>query len=295
MTISEIFSAIAISGLVGTMFTMGLTLTLDNFKAIVRTPIGLSVGLFGQLILLPATAVALSLALGLSPAIAIGLLIIAACPGGATSNSFSYIAGGDLALSVALTAISSMVAFITIPLVIGFGLEILDPRQTRIELPLASTSLQVFTTTALPVMAGMVFRKFQPEIAAKITSPIFWISFAAIIVPFAALIMGLQSGIGDLTLSAMSGALLSVLMLLLGYAIAWLARLGREQQIAVTLEVGMQNFGLVVVIVPQILKEPFYLAPGVSYLASALLCGATLAFLLRRFGPGTQIAGLANQ
>jgi BASS family bile acid:Na+ symporter len=169
------------------MLGLGMTLRGGDFRRLTSAPRAVALGLFGQLVLLPAAAFAIATALELSPALAVGLVLIAACPGGVTSNLFSWLARGEIALSLALTAASSLVSFLTVPFLVSLALRTWGSDGTSIEISLGETISTIFASTALPVILGMVFNHLRPALAERLHKPLIGGSSAVLVL----LILGL--------------------------------------------------------------------------------------------------------
>lgn len=150
------------------MLGMGLSLVPDNFRNVLKHPKAIGVGLFNQLILLPLIAFGVIYLFPISPAIAVGLMVLSACPGGAVSNLICYLAKADLALSVSLTAISSIFSVFTIPLIINFSLTYFLKEENIIHLSLLETIIQIAVIIIIPIILGMLIRYYQPIFALKI-------------------------------------------------------------------------------------------------------------------------------
>jgi bile acid:Na+ symporter, BASS family len=148
------------------MFGVGLDLRPESFRTLLRRPRGVAIGLCAQLLVVPALGLSIVLFWPLKPELAVGIAIIAACPGGAVSNLISYLSRADVALSVTLTALSSLVTVLTIPLIVNFAL-MLAMESDPVRLPLVATSLKLFALTVAPVVAGMLTRRIRPEAAQK--------------------------------------------------------------------------------------------------------------------------------
>ena len=271
----QIWTHMAVMGLVAIMFSMGLGITLEDFRRIVTRPYPVALGLFGQILILPVVAFAIVYVLQLPEPLALGLIIVAACPGGATSNAFSYMSHGDVPLSITLTAVSGALAFITTPLVVNLGVSAFAETSSEFSLPFAKTSIQVLTTTALPVALGMLSRTYIPLAWNRLKNVIFAIGLKLIIVPSLHTVTKnfdvMLSMLGDAAIAAIG---LNIAMLLVGWLIAALGRLSLQQQKTISLEVGLQNFGLAVVIITSFLKRPELLIVGLFYLQSMLTTGA---------------------
>lgn len=275
-------SNVAVTGQVLLMFSMGLGLCVADFTRIVQQPLSFAVGIFGQILVLPVAAYLIAVVLGLPAYLAIGLMIIAACPGGTTSNAFSFMARGDVALSISLTAISGVLAFVTTPLIISTGLAVFADQSTDLALPFIRTSVRVILVTAVPVAIGMFVR-------AKINLPwnpirlsLFIVALAAILFPSISLTVANTELMRDaLGLAALSAVTLNIMMLFAGWALAALFRLPRNQRKTIGLEVGLQNFGLAIVIIISFLDDPRLLITGLFYLPSMLITGGLFVLCTR--------------
>jgi len=194
------------------MCAMGMTLAPRDFARVFAQPRAFVLGAAGQLLLLPAVAIAIAAALGLSHELAVGLMLIAACPGGITSNTLAWLARGDTALSISLTALSSLLAFATVPLVLGFGLRVLGESAGAVSVPLLETAVTLAGTTALPVVLGMAFGSRYPDAAVRWAPRLLMGSTSVLLAMVGAL--GLQLGSGDDDIAGLFGrAALSVLLL----------------------------------------------------------------------------------
>jgi len=159
------------------MLGMGMTLTLADFKRVGQYPKAVGIGLFNQILLLPLVGLAIIKMIPMAPAIAVGLMIVTACPGGATSNLISHLSKGDTALSISLTAFSSILTVFTIPFIINFALlEIMAQSGKVIQLPVGTTILNIIKLTALPVAIGMLINYYLPNFSKNSKGAIAWSS-----------------------------------------------------------------------------------------------------------------------
>jgi len=154
------------------MFGMGLSLTINDFKRVITSPKAILIGLINQLVLLPAIGFLLVSAFSMSEEIAIGLILLAACPGGPTSNLITHLAKGDTALSVSLTAISSVITVITIPIVVNLGFLMVQGSGTAFQLDVVQTIGQVFIIVLIPVSLGMLLRRYKTSFANRMDKPV---------------------------------------------------------------------------------------------------------------------------
>ena len=265
------------------MFSIGIGLSVQDFLYVIRNPKAALVGLTGQIILLPLIGALIAIVFRLDPHIAIGLMIIAACPGGATSNAFSVLVKGDLALSISLTAMSSLLAFITLPLIINLSLVFFDYGDGTVTLSFIDSAKQLFFTTALPVLLGMVCRFYFPQFSRRISKPIFYFGFACLFYPMISVFKNFAGLIDPSNIfQSTSAILLNVTMMCVGAGLGILFGLSRSQSRTLSVEVGIQNFALVMVVILIFLKDLTLITPAVFYLPSMYLSAFALSYLSRK-------------
>lgn len=225
------------------MFQLGIELDGAAFRRVAKHPKALFVGLAGQLLLLPAAAFAVGTLFRLSPVYFMGLMLIACCPGGSSSNVFSMLAKGDVALSVTLTALSSIITLFTIPPVMAFAARIVERHtETSIDLPVAKLILQNIVLLFLPMAAGALFRRLRSEAAGRVSAVLKRVAFPALML-LAALFF-LQYTREIVANIASLGAATAAMLLLSTGAGALLARsfrLGTAARRTIVIEIGMQN------------------------------------------------------
>lgn len=266
------------------MTSMGLELTLDDFQRIMREPKAVTIGLVLQIVMLPLLGITFALLLGLRPELAIGVVIITACPGGAPSNVFSYLADANIALSITLTAMSSVITVVTIPLWINFGLRLFDGPQSDLRLPLLLTFAQLMGMTVIPVGLGMLIRARRPEHAERLR-PHLKRAMAILFVGALVLILADQweTMLRDMPVAAPGATALVTLAITIGFVFAKLFGLDRRDAFTVSIEVGLQNGALATMIAVNLLKRPeLVIFPG-SYalLAFAPIGLWTIAYRAR--------------
>jgi BASS family bile acid:Na+ symporter len=279
------FTLVPTTTLFAMMLAMGMTLRGEDFARVVKAPWPVGFGLLCQIILLPVLAFLIAWLLSLPREVAIGLVLIAACPGGVTSNALTHYARGGDALSISLTALSSGLAWLSVPLVVGFGLAAFGTPDTAIALSPIETVATLFSTTALPVGLGMLCLHFRPEFAKRLSRPLLLVSTVLLML----LVVGLGFSLtrSEQDVSGMFGrSLLAVLLLLgamtgVGHAGARLLRLPDAQRRTVLVEVGIQNFNLAIVLALNVLAEPKYLGPALVYLPVMLVFALVLIITTR--------------
>jgi BASS family bile acid:Na+ symporter len=248
------------------MMGMGLTLTVKDFLRVVETPKAAVIGLAAQLLLLPLVGFAIAALAPLSPELAVGLVLISACPGGPTSNLITFLGKGDVALSISLTAVSSLVTVFTIPRVVNLAMATFLGETAPLDLPFWGTVAQIAAVTLVPVTLGMVLRATLPRFARWASGGIKWLSlgFLALIIAGVLLreranVISFFAQVGSVTL------LLNLATMALGFAIATLARLSQPRTTAITLEVGIQNGTLAITLATTLLNNSTMAIPAAIY------------------------------
>jgi bile acid:Na+ symporter, BASS family len=251
--------------LVFIMLGMGLGLSTGDFTRFAKNPKAVFLGLFNQIILLPIVGFMLINVFGLTGSLAVGLMIVAACPGGATSNLITHLSRGDTALSISLTALSSFITFITIPFIINFSIGYFG-EEGVVQLPILKTALQIVGVTIIPVIIGMVIRKKRPDLSDKMDRPVRIASaifLAAIIV--AALLKERDHVVDFFIQTGPATLALNVITLLLGFLTATALSLPRKQKITISIESGIQNGTLGIMIAATLLQNPTMAIPVAIY------------------------------
>ena len=208
------------------MFGMGISLRPLDFKKIVKSPKVVAIGICAQMLLLPLTAFIIAIALKLPPEIAVGLIIIALAPGGATSNMFTYISKGDVSLSITLTAIVSLIAPFSIPILAGLSMNYFMDSNTAFNLPIVKTIVQLLVITVLPVVLGMFVLSRWEILAKKIEPIIKWLSILFLILIIVLIVL---KNYADMTSyfsqAGLATLVLNLIALILGYRLSRLAKL----------------------------------------------------------------------
>lgn len=274
---SSLWTQLAVIGLVLTMAGMGMTLHAKDFSRIARAPWPIAVGLFAQLIGLPAIAFALAAGLKLEPAIALALVALAAAPGGASSNSLTYLSKGDVPLAISLSGMNSLLSFITTPFVIGLGVSMFGSSTVTIRLSAFEAAMQILLTLVLPLVAGMALAAWRPGIAGRLTKPAIYLGLALILIPTLTLpFRGGGASSGDGWRNFWLCGALNVGSLALGLLIASIARLPWPQRRTIMIEVGIQNFGLFIVIASVFFRNEAMAEAGTPYLFWMLGTGVAI-------------------
>ena len=249
------------------MFDLGLCLKLQDFARVVKAPKAVLLALFGQIVLLPLIALGIGLAFGLSPVFFLGLILIACCPGGSSSNIFSKLAGGDVALSVTLTALSSLITLVTVPLVMAWATRAAGAA-VGITLPVGNLLKQNLLLMLLPVLIGIGVNHFRPKAAAAIDRVLSKAAFPALMVLIS--VFFLQHYRTIFANMATLGLCVTLLIVLSAGSAAGLSRLfrldGRQRRTTV-IEVGMQNAAQAIAVAtsPFIFNNPEMAIPAILY------------------------------
>lgn len=257
-TLEVIFDRIIPIVLFILMLGMGLTLRIADFKRLFLQPKPVLIGLVGQLLLLPLIAFALVHLLGAPPDLAVGTMLLAACPGGVTSNGYVFVSRGDVGLSVTLTAITSIVTIVTIPLITVFSMDYFYSAEAQVTgLPVMGIMQRLITVTALPICIGMALMHQWPQYRGRAAEIARKVSLFFLILIIVGITLSTLETLKEHLLSTAALAIsLNVIGLATGYAIAKLAKLSILQIRTVTFEVGVQNLSLAVLVAFSILKRP---------------------------------------
>jgi BASS family bile acid:Na+ symporter len=274
---SSVFTAVLLPlVLASIMFGMGLSLQKKDFSRLLKVPKPIFLGLFGQLLLLPALAFSIAVLTNASEEVAIGLMILSVCPGGTTSNLFAHLARANLALSISLTAITTIICVFTTPLMIAFSIDYFS-ESAAVQFSLLSTSLGLMVITLLPVLLGMFVRKHYINFALQ-AEPI----FRKLAIVFMILLIVkisyderdmIVAGFPNMYIVALS---LNILATLLGVFLAKLFLLDKRDGVTLGIEIGTQNATLAILIALSFVQIPAYaVIPGIygllMYVGASLL------------------------
>ena len=279
----EVVTKIAPIALALIMLTLGLGLTTSDFRRVIKRPKDFLVGLICQVILLPIVAFVLIKILNVQPVLALGVMIIAAAPGGVTSNILTKFANGDVALSVSLTAIISLLSILTVPFIVIKSADLLDINYLSKEISMSGISIKMFLVVTLPVVIGMLIRKFAQNFIIKRTALIEKISLTLFMIVFISIwleewdnIIMYISRAGIITL------ILNVTMMVLGFYVAKIFASGIEQRKCISLECGLQNGTLAVFVSTQIFDDIIYLIPTASYALIMFVTSIIFVLILKK-------------
>ena len=279
----EIVTKIAPIILALIMLGLGLGLKIDDFTRILKTPKDFFVGFFSQLIILPLVAYLLIIILKVPPEIAIGVMIIAAAPGGVTSNILTKFANGDVALSISLTAVISLISIITVPLIIFTSADLFGITNISQNISMTGIALKMFLVVTVPVILGMIIRKFAEnfvnskiQIFEKLNIILFVIFFIA------AFYEERESFIDFLMQAGFITFILNITMMIVAYYLSKTFASGVKQQKCIALECGLQNGTLAIFVSTQIFgTDIVYITPTAAYALIMYITGFIFVFLLK--------------
>jgi BASS family bile acid:Na+ symporter len=279
----EIVTTIAPIALALIMLALGLGLSLENFANVIKQPKDFLVGLICQLILLPIIAFILIKIFNTSPELAIGVMIIAAAPGGVTSNVLTKFANGDVALSVSLTAIISLVSIITVPFIVFKSADLLNITYQSAEISMVGISMKMFLVVTFPVFIGMLIRKFatnfissKEQLIQRISVFLFALVFLAILIEEKGNIIPYLAEAGLITL------ILNLTMMILGFYIAKKFASGIAQRKCISLECGLQNGTLAIFVSTQVFDNSTYLVPTATYALIMFITSIIFVFIVKK-------------
>ena len=279
MVVAQIFLPLAL-GLV--MFGLGLTLTVADFARVAKYPKAAVIGLACQMVVLPAICVGLIFAFGLNGALAVGMMLLVASPGGASANLFSHLAGGDVALNITLTAINSVLAVFTLPLVVGFSTAYFMGDQGSVGLQLAKF-VQVFAIVLVPVAIGMWVRSrfeawaLQMQRVVRIAS----VTVLALVI-VGAIASAFQLLVDNIGTVGPAALLLSIFSLLVGYYVPRAFKVNHKEAIASAMEIGIHNATIAITLALTVLNDEAMAIPPAVYGVLMYLPAAVAARLLAR-------------
>jgi bile acid:Na+ symporter, BASS family len=266
------------------MLGLGLALTIADFKRVIVYPKAVAVGLACQMLVLPFACLGIAHAFGLHPAFAVGLMLLAASPGGATANLFSHLAKGDVALNITLTAVNSVLSLITLPLIVNLSLAHFMGEDRSIPLQFSKV-ISVVAVVLVPVAIGMVIRSKRPDLADRLDKPVRILSAVFLVLVIASAIIKERAILGgafrEVGLAALAFNLAS---LAVGYFIPRIARVERRQAIAIGMEIGIHNGTLAITIAssPHLLNNGAMAIPAAIYSLIMFFTAAAFGLFVAR-------------
>ena len=264
------------------MLTLGLGLTGQDFIRVINQPKDFLIGLLSQIILLPIVAFIIIKIWPISPELAIGVMIIASAPGGVTSNILTSLARGDVALSISLTAVISLLSVITVPFVVLTSVDLLGLNNITENISLLSMAIQMFLIVAAPTFLGMIIRKYANNFTLKFEPTAKKISVALfIIVLIGAILSEKENLVNYFAQAGLITLLLNILMMILAYNLARVFGSGSQQKKAISIECGLQNGTLAIFVGTVLFGGGVYIIPAATYSLIMFLTSILFVFFLR--------------
>jgi len=280
----EIVTKIAPLCLALIMLSLGMSLTIQDFLRVIKIPKDFFIAFICQLILLPFVAFALIKLLDTPAELAIGVMLIAAAPGGVTSNILTKFAHGDVALSISLTAIISLISIITVPFIIFTSMDLFEISIQK-EVSMIGISLKMFLVVTIPVIIGMLIRHFAKEFINSQALLIQKISIILFVIVFTAIYMEEWDNIISYFVNAgLIALILNITMMIIGFYVAKFFVSGVAQQRSISIECGLQNGTLAVFVGTQIFNENLsaYIAPTAAYALIMIITSIFFVFVIKK-------------
>ena len=264
------------------MFTLGLGLTFSDFARVAKMPKNFLIGLVSQLVFLPLVALIIVFVWPLQPELAIGLILIAAAPGGVTSNILTSFAKGDVALSIYLTAVMSLLSVISVPLVLGISMGLISDNSLG-SISLTSIAISMFLIVTLPVLLGMIFRASLSYLTKRIEKIAKILSTALfVLVLIGAILAERQNLVEYFAQTGLVVLILNILMMTIAYYWAKLFSSGRPQLKAISLECGLQNGTLAIFVGTSVFGGGLYIVPAATYSVIMYLTSLIFIYFIRK-------------
>jgi len=277
--LTDIFLPLALAFI---MFALGLGLTGADFLRVAKQPKDFFVGAICQVILLPIIAFVLVKLWPISPELAVGVMIIAAAPGGVTSNILTSFAKGDVALSISLTAIISLLSVITIPFIVVLSLSLLGVENISKDISLVSMALNMFLIVTVPVILGMLFRKFASNAAIKFESVAKKVSAVLfVIVLLGAILAEKENIVSYFAQAGLITLILNVVMMIVAFYVAQIIGTGIAQKKCIAIECGLQNGTLAIFVATTLFGGGMYVIPAATYSLIMFLTSLVFVFIVR--------------
>ena len=278
----EVVTKIAPIALALIMLALGLGLSGQDFLRVIKQPKDFIVGLICQLVLLPIIAFSLIKIFNTPLELALGVMIIAAAPGGVTSNVLTKFANGDVALSVSLTAIISLMSIISVPFIVFMSADLLEISNISKEISMIGISMKMFLVVTLPDLLGMVIRKFATNFITSRTLMIQRISIILFAIVFAAIwVEEWENIMSYITQAGVITLVLNIVMMITGYYVAKFLASGVAQRKCISLECGLQNGTLAVFVASQLFSDITFLIPTAAYALIMFLTSLIFVFFVK--------------
>ena len=279
----EIATKIAPLGLALIMLGLGMSLAIKDFTRVIKFPKDFLVGFFCQMLVLPIIGFALIKLLNTPIELALGVMIIAAAPGGVTSNVLTKFANGDVALSITLTAIISLISIISVPFIIFLSIDLLNITYVATEISMVGISLKMFFVVTIPVLLGMIIRYFAENFILKNVLLIQRLSIALFILVFISIyVEEWDKIVSFITRAGLIALLLNIVMMIVGFYVAKFFASGVAQRRCISLECGLQNGTLAVFVSTQLFDEMIYIVPTAAYALIMMITSLIFVYVVRK-------------
>jgi BASS family bile acid:Na+ symporter len=264
------------------MLGLGLSLTVADFTRVIKYPKAVLIGLVCQMVLLPIAALLVAKLLNLSPELAVGLMLLAASPGGPTANLYSHLSNGDVALNITLTAINSVLTLFSLPFIVGLSMDYFLGTALAIPMPF-SKIISVFAIVLIPVSIGMLIKRFKPAISAKMDRPVKIASAILLVLVIVATIIKDRAVLGDYFAEiGLAAFLFNIISLMGGYYVPKLFSIDRRQAIAIGMEIGIHNGTLAIFIALTVLNNSVMSIPPAIYSIIMFFTAAAFGYWVNR-------------
>ena len=264
------------------MLGLGLALSIDDFKRVIKYPKAVAIALICQMVLLPAICFFVAKIFGLEPALAVGLMLLAASPGGATANLYSHLSDGDVALNITLTAVNSVLTLFTLPLVVNFSLDYFMTTDQYVPMQFSKVA-EVFAIVLVPVTLGMLIKSKLPAFAIKMDKPVKILSVVFLILIIIAAVYRerviLTAHFGTIGFPVLVFNLLSMG---LGYYLPQVWRVEKKQAVAIGMEIGIHNGTLAIFIALSVLNNSIMSVPAALYSLLMFFTAALFGYLVKK-------------
>ena len=248
------------------MLSLGIGLKLEDFKRVLIQPKDFFVGALSQIILFPLLALVLALLFPIPIELKVGLLLLAVAPGGVTTNIISKFAKGDVALSITLTAVISLLCFLTIPLIFSTFYPIITGESLLFKYSIKDIIIKIFLITTVPVLIGMILRAFMPNFFLKSEKYFVNLSFILFLIFLVtAIYKELDNIVGYFTASGLITLILNIVVMIFAFLLCKIFKIGKPQKKTILIETGLQNGTLAIVVTGIIFSDPLYLIPTATY------------------------------
>jgi BASS family bile acid:Na+ symporter len=264
------------------MLGLGLSLTIDDFKRVVQYPKAILIGLISQMIILPVICFFIVRLFGLSPELAVGLMLLAASPGGPTANLYSHLYKGDVALNISLTAVNSLISLFTLPFIVNFAIDYFLNSGQVIPMQFKKV-IEVFAIVLIPVSFGMLLKSKVPALSVKLNKPVKILSALFLVLIIAGVVY--QERVNILSYFKMVGSaalVFNILSMAVGYYLPKLLKTGEKQAIAIGMEIGIHNGTLAIYIALSVIGNSMMSVPPAIYSLIMFFTAAAFGFLVNK-------------